>query len=335
MHGAQIIEANRAIVLRLDDRLLEGLAGGAADMKRPHGQLRARLADRLCGDDADCFAKFDKLASREIASVAHGANAAAAFTSQHRANLELLHTDALKFRGDLFINELIRFDDFLFLFHRVRNRLATDAADNACGKIDNFLVALVNRAHNDAVYSPAICLVDNHVLRRIDQLAGEITGVRRFERGVSQTLARAVGGDEVLQHAKSLAKVRSDWVLENFTGRLRHQSTHAGELTHLLTITARSGIDHQIHRIQFLASLVVFESPEHDAGNFVSSVRPDVDNLVVTLAVRDNAFAILLLDLPDLLVSIFELSLFLLRNNHVRNSNRETGLGRFGEPKLL
>src|SRR6266849_5049812 len=130
-------------------------------------------------------------------------------------------------------------------------------------------------------------------------------------------------------------KVSAFFMLENFTGRLRHQSTHAGELTHLLTITARSGIDHQIHRIQFLAPLVVFESPEQDAGNFVSSVRPDVDNLVVTLAVRDDAFAILLLDLPDLLVSIFELGLFLLRNDHVRNSNRETGLGRFGKPKLL
>src|ERR1700730_13011257 len=87
--------------------------------------------------------------------------------------------------------------------------------------------------------------------------------------------------------------------------------------------------------IKLLATLVMFEGPEHHARNFIARVRPDVDDLVIPLAVRDDAFAILLLDLPDLLVSIFELGLFLLRNNHVRNSDRDSRLGCFGKPKLL
>src|SRR5207253_4502132 len=79
----------------------------------------------------------------------------------------------------------------------------------------------------------------------------------------------------------------------------------------------------------------VFEGAEHDIGDFVTSVRPDVDDLIVTLTVGDDALAILLFDGTDLFVSILELDLFLFRNNHVRNSNRDTGFGRFTEAKLL
>jgi hypothetical protein len=79
----------------------------------------------------------------------------------------------------------------------------------------------------------------------------------------------------------------------------------------------------------------MFEGAEHHAGNLVSGMRPDVDDLVVTLAIGDDALAILLLNLPDLLVSIFELRLFLFRNDHVRNSNRDSGLGRLGKTKLF
>ncbi len=71
LHGAQIVETDRAVVLRLDDRLLEGLARRAADVERPHRQLRAGFADRLRGDDADRFAELDELAGGQIAPVAH------------------------------------------------------------------------------------------------------------------------------------------------------------------------------------------------------------------------------------------------------------------------
>ena len=79
----------------------------------------------------------------------------------------------------------------------------------------------------------------------------------------------------------------------------------------------------------------MLEGAEHDIRNFVTGMRPDVDNFVVTLAIRDDALAILLLDGPDLFVGILELDLFFFRNDHVRNSNRNTGLGRFAEPEFL
>ena len=50
-------------------------AGDAAGVERPHGQLRAGLADRLRGDDADGLADADQVAGREVAAVADAADA--------------------------------------------------------------------------------------------------------------------------------------------------------------------------------------------------------------------------------------------------------------------
>src|SRR3712207_6990036 len=44
-------------------------AGDAAGVERPHGQLRARLADRLRGDDADRVADHGRAAGGERAPV--------------------------------------------------------------------------------------------------------------------------------------------------------------------------------------------------------------------------------------------------------------------------
>ena len=52
-------------------------AGDAAGVERPHGQLRARLADRLGGDDADGLTDADQVAGGQVAAVARTANAVA------------------------------------------------------------------------------------------------------------------------------------------------------------------------------------------------------------------------------------------------------------------
>src|SRR3954453_1458362 len=49
--------------------------GDAAGMERPHGQLRAGLADGLRRDDADRLARPDHLAGGEVAAVARPAYA--------------------------------------------------------------------------------------------------------------------------------------------------------------------------------------------------------------------------------------------------------------------
>ena len=334
LHGADIVELQSAIVLRLDDRLLERLARRAADVERPHRQLRSGLADRLRGNDADRFAELHELPGREITSVTLRAHAAPAFAGQHRANLQTLHADLFDGRRDVLVDQLVRLHDLL-LRDRINHRLAAHATDDARREIDDFFVAFVNRFDRDAVHRAAIHLVDDHVLRRVDEFAGEITGIRRLQRGVGQTFAGAVRRDEIFEHAQAFAEVRRDRPLDDFAGRLRHQSAHTGELLHLLAISARARIHHQEDGVQFLATLVVFESAEHDVRDFVAGVRPDIDDLVVALAVRDDALAILLLDGLDLLVGILQLGLFFLRNDHVGNSDGNSRLGRFRESEFL
>ncbi len=54
----------------------------AADVERAHGQLGARLTDRLRGDHADRLADVDRRAAGEIAPVARGADALLGFADQ-------------------------------------------------------------------------------------------------------------------------------------------------------------------------------------------------------------------------------------------------------------
>ena len=54
----------------------------------------------------------------------------------------------------------------------------------------------------------AVDLVDDDVLRHVGELAGEVAGVGGLEGGVGQALAGAVGGGEILQHARGL---RGSW----------------------------------------------------------------------------------------------------------------------------
>jgi hypothetical protein len=51
-----------------------------------HRELRARFADRLCGDDADCFTEVDEFAVREVDAVAFLTDAACDFAGHRRAD---------------------------------------------------------------------------------------------------------------------------------------------------------------------------------------------------------------------------------------------------------
>ena len=149
--------------------------------------------------------------------------------------MRLLDADLVDRSGGRFVDQLVRLHDHL-LRHRILDRFAADAADDAGREVDDFFVAFVNRAHDDAVDRAAIDLVDDHVLRRVDQFAGQIAGVGGLERGIGETFACAVGGDEVLQHGQTFAEVRSDRTLDDFAGGFGHQAAHAGELFDLLRL---------------------------------------------------------------------------------------------------
>ena len=64
LDGPDVVEAEAPVVLGLEARLLLLAHGDAADVERPHRQLRAGLADGLGGDDADRLAELDEVAAR-------------------------------------------------------------------------------------------------------------------------------------------------------------------------------------------------------------------------------------------------------------------------------
>jgi hypothetical protein len=166
-------------------------------------------------------------------------------------------------------------------------------------RLDHF-AAFHDRPRLDAVESAAIVLRDDYILRHVDQPPREVSGVGGLERRIGQTLARAVGRDEVVQHREPFTEVRGDRRLDDFARRLRHQSAHAGELTDLLFRSAGAGVGHDVDRVELPAFLVHrLHLGEHRVGDVLGRLRPDGDHLVVALAVGDGAFEILRLDLDD------------------------------------
>src|SRR4029079_15708780 len=85
-----------------------------------------------------------------------------------------------------------------------------DAPADRIGQTDLDLFATVNNAFGNNLRRAAIVQGDDHVLRDVRQLAGEVTRVGRLEGRVSQALSRAVGRAEVLEHGQAFAEVGLD-----------------------------------------------------------------------------------------------------------------------------
>ena len=94
-------------------------------------------------------------------------------------------------------------------------------------------------------------------MRGVDEAARQVAGVRGLQRGVGETFAAAVGGDEVLEDRQAFAEVRDDRLLDDFADaagqlllRLGHQTAHAGQLPDLLARTAGAGVGHEEDRVE-------------------------------------------------------------------------------------
>ena len=92
-------------------RLLGDTGRRAAEVEGPHGELGARLADRLGGDDADRLADLDRLAGGQVAAVAGRADAAPRLAGEHRADPNPLDARRLDGAGQLLGDLLADVDD--------------------------------------------------------------------------------------------------------------------------------------------------------------------------------------------------------------------------------
>src|SRR5215467_13701348 len=316
LHHVLVLDLDRAVEVRLDDRLLRDLRG-AADVERAHGELRARLADRLRGDDAHRLAHIDRRAAGEIAPVALGAHAPAGLAGEHRADAQFLHAgglDSLDLR--LFEQRALPDDDLVR--GRIAHVLGGGAAEDAALK----------RSHRGA----AVLRRDDAVLRHVDQAPREVARVRGLERGIGEPLAGAVRRVEVLEHGEPFLEVADDRALDDLARRLRHQAPHAGELAHLRGRAARAGMRHHVDRVD-LSRVAAAVDPldrrnltHHFVGDLVGRLRPRVDNLVVLLALGDQAVVVLLLEFLGERAGLLDDLPFGARDHHVVLAERNAGL---------
>ena len=135
--------------------LLGNAGRRAAHVERTHGELGARLADRLGGDDADRFADLDQLAAGQVAPVAAAADAAAGLAGEHRADLHLLDTRFLDGVGQL-VRDLVVLGQDLIAGQRIVDVLLRDAADDAVAERLEDVAAFHDRGDGDAVERLAI-----------------------------------------------------------------------------------------------------------------------------------------------------------------------------------
>ena len=210
-------------------------------------------------------------------------------------------------------------------------RMSSAARRPMMRSISGSMISLpaANVADGDAAGGAAIFLADDHVLRNVDQTPREIARVGRTQRGVGQTLARAVRRDEVLENREAFFERSLDRNLENPARRVGHQSAHAAELLDLRDRTARTRGRHHEDRVERVLRRL------HRGRDFVGGLRPDVDRLVVLLVLRDEALLVETMQLVDFILRLADDVVLTLRHDDVADRNRRTRQRGVVEAELL
>ena len=327
--GTEFVELYAAVALGHDGGVGGGVGGDTTGVERTEGKLRTGFTDGLGGDDADGLALLHHTAGGEVAAVALHADAMLALAGEHRTYLDALDGRSLYLGGD-------GLGDFLAGSHDelsgggMYDIVHGHAAKNALAERGDDFVAVLQSGTYQSAEGAAVFLVDDHIVRHIDESTGEVTGVGRLQGGVGQTLTGTVGGDEVLQHGHTFLEVRKNRVLDNLrafgTGLLRlgHQTTHTGKLGNLVGRTTGTGIEHHEHGVETLVGLGHLL---HEGLLQVGiHVRPGVDDLIVTLVVGDEAHVVVHGNLVNFVVTALHDVDFLGRNDNVVEVEGQTAL---------
>src|SRR5579862_3068470 len=325
-----VLDLDGAVEVRLDERLLRNLRS-AANVERAHGELSAGLADRLRGDDANRFAHIDGRAAGKIAPVAGAATAARGFAGKNRTDLQLLHAGVDQLLHMLLLEQRrVRHQNLVT--GRIAHVLGRGAAEDTACQRRHDCAGVDDRPNLDAPRRAAVKVGDDAILRHIDETPRQIAGVRGFQRGVGETLAGAVRRVEVLEHREAFFEVRDDRALDDFARRLGHEAAHAGELTHLRRRAARAGMRHHEDRVDLTLLAFLRRGPRrrdflhHRFCDGFGALRPGVDDLVVLLALGDQAVVVLLLEFLHQIAGLFDGRTLGMRHHHVVLAERDAGL---------
>ena len=172
------------------------------------------------------------MAASKVATVALRAYAVTNFASDGRTHdhvvdrqiLEALHGRFIKHRASI-KGDLVAARD--------QDRLGEYTTQHALGQRLDDIATLDERCHRNAVARLAVRLGNHEILRHVDETTCQVTRVSGLERGIGETLARAVRRDEVLQYVKAFAEVGRDRRLDDRAVRLGHQTTHTRQLANL------------------------------------------------------------------------------------------------------
>ena len=181
----------------------------------------------------------------------------------------------------------------------------------------------------DELLRLAVLLADDHVLRDVDETPRQVARVGGAQRRVGETLAGAVGRDEVLEHRQALHEVRLDRPLDDLALRIRHQAAHAGELAQLREGAAGAGVGHHVDRVQLV------EVGDHRVRDLVGGLGPDRRDLLVALRLGDQPLVVRILDARDALLVAGEDLLLLRRDHDVVLRDRHAGERAVAEAEVL
>ncbi len=229
---------NGTELVYLDDTLTRNGVGVlrsriACDTTRVEGtksQLRTRLTDGLRGNDTDRLTFLHHLTRCKVAAVALGANAVFRFAGEHRTDFNLLDTGSLDSLASRLANLLAGSHNQIAV--QVVNIMYRHTTQDTLREGSHHGIVLLDGARRQTTKRTAVLLVDDHIVRHIDQTTGQVTGVGGLQCGIGQTLTSTVGRDKVLQHGHTLFEVRQNRVLNGLTTfvrtgllRLGHQTT--------------------------------------------------------------------------------------------------------------
>ncbi len=213
-------------------------------------------------------------------------------------------------------------------------------AENALAEGRNDLTGIDDRLHGEARCRAAIHRDDDAILRDVNETARQITGVGRLQGGVGKTLTGTVGRVEVLVHGQAFLEVRNDRRFDDFARRLGHQTAHAAQLAHLVRRTTSTRVRHHVDRVHLLLAasdrieLDGLDARHHFVGDLLGALAPSVDDLVVLLALSDQAVIVLLLVFRRQSFGLSNQLRLGLRNDHVVLAERNTGAASMTEAEL-
>src|SRR3990167_3137847 len=328
----QVVQTYRTAILHLYAVGSGGSAGRTTDVERTHGQLGTRLTDRLGSNNTDRFTNVDLVTTCQVATVALGADAIAGFTSDRRMHDHLIDTVQLDEFNPLLVHQGTGWNDDVF-GARLKHVTGDYTTQYTLTQRLNYVTAFNMRSHQQAMLGAAIDCGNHQILRYVYQTTSQVTGVSSFQRGIRKTLTSTVRRDEVLQNRQTFAEVRGDRRFDDRAVWLGHQTTHTSELTDLRSRTPRTGVGHHVHRVErlllngfaFAINHFLFrEVSHHRFGHFVVGLGPEVDHLVVLLALGYQAGGVLRFDFFNFLGGGVNDARLLIRDNEVVHTNRHT-----------